>query len=277
MTDSSPARPRIRPLPKLRQLRYLIALDAWRHFGRAAEDCLVTQSTLSAGIQELEAVLGVTLVERTKRRVLMTPLGEEVVAKARQPPLSGRLSLGAIPTIGPYVLPRALPALRRRYPDLQLFLREDQTARLLAQLRGGDLDVALIALPFDTGHPAVEEDDLGDADLLMLEDGHCLRDHALTTCRLGGGRGNEVFQATGMNTLLQMVAAGMGVTLLPGIAEPYERARSDGLSFVPLAGNPMARQIALAWRRQAVRAQDYRLLGEALAPFVQPQDRGADA
>ena len=127
------------------------------------------------------------------------------------------------------------------------------------------------------GHPAVEEDDLGDADLLMLEDGHCLRDHALTTCRLGGGRGNEVFQATGMNTLLQMVAAGMGVTLLPGIAEPYERARSDGLSFVPLAGNPMARQIALAWRRQAVRAQDYRLLGEALAPFVQPQDRGADA
>lgn len=164
---STPTFPRQRPLPKLRQLSYLIALDARRHFGRAAEDCLVTQSTLSAGIQELETLLGATLVERTKRRVLMTPLGEEVVARARdllraaedivdlvesrQPPLSGRLALGAIPTIGPYVLPKALPALHQRYPHLQLFLREDQTDRLLAQLRSGDLDLALIALPFDTG------------------------------------------------------------------------------------------------------------------------------
>jgi LysR family hydrogen peroxide-inducible transcriptional activator len=211
-------------LPTLRQLRYLVALDDYRHFGRAAEACAATQSTLSAGLQELEATLGASLVERTKRRVLMTPLGDEVVVRARRllrdaeeigalarsagEPLSGPLRLGVIPTVGPYLLPKVMPYLRTVHPNLRLYLREDLTARLLARLGDGDLDLVLLALPYRAdefefeslfddpfvlacppGHSLATDVSIPNSlaieeDLLLLEEGHCLREHALAACHL---------------------------------------------------------------------------------------------
>lgn len=296
----------MKPLPTLRQLRYLVAVADYLHFGRAAERCNVTQSTLSAGIQELETQLRVQLLERrTKRQVVVTPMGEEVVERARAlladaealvdsaaaaaAPLSGPLRLGVIPTIGPYVLPRALPALRKAHPDLKLFLREDQTARLLALLAEGRLDVALLALPYDMGalrtldlwdedvvvampqdHPLaaverVSEEALAQEEVLMLEDGHCLREHALTACALSRRPGgNESFQATSLNTLVQMVANGLGVTLLPRSAVPVEVAAAPGVVTRELEHARTARTVALAWRPGAARQRDFALLAERL-------------
>lgn len=290
-------------LPTLRQLRYLVALDEHRHFGRAAESCLATQSTLSAGLQELESLLGVTLVERTKRKVLMTPLGEEVAARGREllrgaediadlarahgKPLCGRLRLGVIPTIAPFLLPRALPGLRRLYPELKLILREDLTARLLERLAAGDLDAAVLALPYDApememealytdpfvlacppGHPLAELDsvggaDLAGADLLLLEEGHCLRDHALAACSLPAPRRGEGMLGTSLGTLVQMVASGMGVTLLPRLAVESGILTGTDLVTRPLTGGG-ARLLGLAWRKSSARKDEFRLLGKAL-------------
>lgn len=290
-------------LPTLRQLRYLVALDEHRHFGRAAESCLATQSTLSAGLQELENLLGVTLVERTKRKVLMTPLGEEVAARGREllrgaediadlarshgRPLCGRLRLGVIPTIAPFLLPRALPGLRRLYPELKLILREDLTARLLERLAAGDLDAAVLALPYDApememealytdpfvlacppGHPLAALDsvggaDLAGADLLLLEEGHCLRDHALAACSLPAPRRGEGMLGTSLGTLVQMVASGMGVTLLPRLAVEAGILTGTDLVTRPLAGGG-ARLLGLAWRKSSARKDEFRLLGKAL-------------
>lgn len=290
-------------LPTLRQLRYLVALDEHRHFGRAAEACLATQSTLSAGLQELENLLGVTLVERTKRKVLMTPLGEEVAIRARDllrgaediadlarahgKPLCGRLRLGVIPTIAPFLLPRALPGLRRQYPELKLALREDLTARLLERLAAGDLDVAVLALPYDApememealftdpfvlacppGHPLAAYDSVGGADLataelLLLEEGHCLRDHALAACSLPAPRRGEGMLGTSLGTLVQMVATGMGVTLLPRLAVEAGILTGTDLVTRPLSGGG-ARLLGLAWRKSSARKGEFRLLGKAL-------------
>lgn len=303
-------------LPTLRQLRYLVALDERRHFARAAADCFVTQSTLSAGIKELETQLGAILVERTKRSVALTPLGSEVVARARLalaeaeeiariaeaagPPLAGPLRLGVIPTIGPFALPRALPALRRAYPDLKLFLREDLTARLVAGLEAGDLDAALLALPCDCGpsetmalmkdpfslvclpgHPlakfaTVPEDALRGAPLMLLEDGHCLRDQALAACGLARPNDEaQAFGATSLHTLVQMAANGLGVTLLPKIALDAGLLKGTPLVARPLAGTGAARTIGLAWRRGARRRPEYELLGtglvEALTGRLRPR------
>ncbi len=288
----------MKPLPTLRQLSYLVALADHLHFGRAAESCLVTQSTLSAGLQELENLLGVTLVERTRRRVMLTPLGAGIVERARAllrdaedlvdtaraaaEPLSGPLRLGVIPTIGPYLLPRVLPALRRAHPRLQLYLREDQTARLLERLGNGDLDVVLLALPYPAedveteevardsfvlacppGHPlatreAVSAADLAGADLLLLEEGHCLREHALAACRLPTVQRGQGLQATSLHTLVQMVAGGLGVTLLPRIAVEAEVTRGTDLVLRPLAeGAGADRGIGLAWRRSSPRRGEY--------------------
>jgi LysR family hydrogen peroxide-inducible transcriptional activator len=218
----------------------------------------VTQSTLSAGIKELETLLGVQLVERDKRHVRLTAVGEDVVARAREllaaatdlaeaaqsatRPLSGPLRLGAIPTIAPFLLPSVLPALRSAYGELKLYLREDLTKRLLERLRAGGLDVALIALPFDTGDlyvrelykdefafvardldPAVRAKSvalrsLDTGDMLLLEEGHCLRDHAIAACGPRGGVLPSRIEATSLTTLIQMVEGGLGVTLLPGLA-----------------------------------------------------------
>jgi LysR family hydrogen peroxide-inducible transcriptional activator len=295
----------MRALPSPRQLRYLVTVAETLHFGQAAERCNVTQSTLSAGIRELETLLGMTLIERqTRRRVVVTPVGHEIVARAERllaetealvdvaaaqaTPLSGLLRLGVIPTIGPYLLPGVLPTLRRTYPELRLYLREDLTDGLLAALAAGRLDAALLATPFDlrgmvsealgeeevvvalpsdhalAGRDRLREADLADQTLLMLEDGHCLRDHALAACRLEQGRRNERFQATSLAMLTQMVAAGLGLTLLPEMAVAREVLPDGGVTVRPLAGGRPARTLALAWRPGAARAADYHLLAEAL-------------
>lgn len=296
----------MRALPTLRQLRYLVTVAETLHFGQAADRCHVTQSTLSAGIADLEDLLGVVLLERrSRRKVLLTPLGEDLVRRAKAilaeaealldaaqaggNPLAGELRLGVIPTIGPYALPRALPAVRRAYPGLRLYLREEQTARILDDLTGGRLDCGLLALPFDVGdlevmplwredvvvalpatHPLaarpgpVEAADLAEVELLMLEDGHCLRGHALQACRLKGPEDNEAFQATSLNTLVQMVASGLGVTLLPRSAVPVEVAAGTGVRVRDIAGASAARVGALVWRPGSPRVRDFRLLGEVL-------------
>lgn len=294
----------MKALPSLRQLRYLDALARERHFGRAAERCAVTQSSLSGGIQELEALLEARLVERTKRRVALTPLGEEIVQRARRvlveaehladlaaaarEPLTGRLRMGVIPTIAPFLLPRLLPGLRRAYPRLQLFLKEDLTGRLVEDLRVGSLDVLLIALPYDCGEvetaPLFEDafqlachrdHPLADADpapleaippdsLFLLQDGHCLREHALAACDMLGDRQQQSFQATSLHTLVQMVDNRLGITLLPQLA--VDAGILDGTDIVvrPLAGETQHRQIGLVWRTSCGRDHELRLLADFL-------------
>jgi LysR family hydrogen peroxide-inducible transcriptional activator len=300
-------------LPTPRQLRYLCALADHLHFGRAAAACAVTQSTLSAGIQELEAMLGVTLVERTKRRVMLTPLGRELALRARQllrdsedmvalarslgEPLAGELRLGVIPTIGPYLLPPALPLIRARHPRLRLYLREEPTAELIEGLEAGRLDCILIALPYEIGdlarmpigkddlflvcpasHPlaaaaAVPPGSLAEAAMLLLEDGHCLRRHALEACELSGPGRHEVFQGTSLKTLVAMVAGGLGVTLLPAIALLSEIGDESGLVARPLLTPAATREIALAWRKSSPRAAEFRLFGELLREAGRPMLR----
>ncbi|HEY0526245.1 MAG TPA: LysR substrate-binding domain-containing protein [Stellaceae bacterium] len=301
------------PLPSLRQLRYLVALAEHGHFGRAADACAVTQSTFSAGIQELESTLGgVSLVERSKRRVLVTPLGHDVVARARRilreaedlaeavrtarAPLSGPLRLGVIPTVGPYLLPRIMPRLRENFPGLQLYVREEQTAGLIEKLTGGRLDLLLIAKPYDLGE-AVETMEVGEDELLvacpaghrltaessvaghllraepllLLEDGHCLRSQALAACDLAPADRNEVFQGTSLRTLVQMVAAGLGCTLIPRMALEAEAPVGTAETTVavrPLGPGRHARTIALAWRRTSGRKDEFRQFGAFIAEAI---------
>jgi LysR family hydrogen peroxide-inducible transcriptional activator len=301
----------MRPIPTLRQLHYLVTIIETRHFGRAAEACFVTQSTLSAGIQELENLLGVSLLERSKRHVLPTPIGLDIAAEARQAlriandivelagaaraPLSGPLRLGVIPTIGPFVLPGLLAALRVRYPDLRLYLREDQTVRLLDQLGDGQLDAVLMALPWPmpefeslslaedrfyvafpkthrfaaTDGPlaaeALRPPAVSPEDLLLLEEGHCLRQHALAACDLAETGKGRSFQATSLHTLIQMVANGIGVTLLPTVALGSDTMRGLEIGLRPLAGERASREIGLAWRAKSPRREEYRQLGAVLA------------
>ena len=294
----------MKPIPTLRQLRYLVALADHRHFGRAAEECLVTQSTLSAGIQELEALLGVTLIERGRRQATPTPLGEDIVGRARallraaeelaeaadtgKRPLSGTLRMGVIPTIGPYLLPPRLQQVRARYPGLRLYLREEQTARLLDLIVRGRLDAAIIALPYDIGpleaiglgserlmvacpvghalasRERIAASDLDGQRLLMLEDGHCLRNHALTACRLAPGRSNEDLQGTSLGTLVQMVASGFGLTFLPEMAAEVERRMAPEVVVLPLESEAPAREIALVFRPASQRRTDLELLADML-------------
>lgn len=292
-------------LPSMKQLQYLSALAEHRHFGLAAEACFVTQSTLSAGIRDLELLLQAEVAERTNRSVMMTPLGEELtaiandvlrrgedmmdLARSAAAPLTGSVRLGVIPTIAPYLLPGVLPGLHRDYPDLKLFLREDYTDRLLDQLRDGHLDVLLLALPYDmedvetlplfddsfilacpaghrlAGREAVAVAEFEDEPLLLLEDGHCLRDHAMEACSLSGRAQRKEFEATSMPTLVQMVAMGMGLTLLPKLAVAAGIAKGLDIALVPLDETVGARTIGLAWRRTSTRTRDYRLLAERLA------------
>ncbi|SJZ79191.1 LysR family transcriptional regulator, hydrogen peroxide-inducible genes activator [Enhydrobacter aerosaccus] len=295
----------MRPLPSFRQLSYLVAVVDLCHFGKAADACGVTQSTLSAGIRELEEVLGAPLLERTKRQVIATPLGRDMAARAREllkaaedmvdaarsskDTMAGPLRLGVIPTIGPFVLPHAMPRLRKAFPRLRLFLREEQTAPLLAKLRAGELDAVLLALPYAVGddleaidiaddpfsavYPPgraeppgkpVRPGDIAFENLLLLEDGHCLRDQALAACHLEGARRNEEFQGTSLHTLVQMVAAGLGITLLPQMAIDAGILRGTKLETRPLAGKPSSRRIGLAWRRRSARKETFRTLAAAL-------------
>jgi LysR family hydrogen peroxide-inducible transcriptional activator len=294
----------MKALPTLKQLRYLSALADHLHFGQAAEACHVTQSTLSAGIQELETLLDAPLVDRTKRSVMFTPLGEDIVARGRailraaedlvsladaaREPLTGVLRLGVIPTIGPYLLPRLLPGLRARHPRLRLYLREEQTQRLIDRLLAGEIDLALLALPYPCGdvetrvlgrdsfqvalpkdHPlaaldAVPVARLATEPLLLLEDGHCLRDHALAACAFEGARQRGPFEATSLMTLVQMVANGLGVTLVPSLAVSAGLLAGTDVVARPLEDARAAREIGLVWRRGAGRRVEFQAFADAL-------------
>ena len=295
-------------LPTLRQLQYLKLLAEHGSFSRAAEAAFVTQPTLSAGVQELEKVLGAPVVDRGRSGVILTPVGEEAVRRAKDvlaraedlvqaarsagQPLSGRFRLGVIPTVAPFLLPRALPVLRQRFPALKLYLREDQTSRLIAALKAGSLDAALIALPFETAgletvhvgddelvaavpanHPllanaTVDPAALEKESLILLEDGHCLREHVLAACDMEPPRhdsGEEgAFAATSLHTLVQMVGSGLGVSLLPAMA--VESGLTDGASvgIRPLTAKAPSREIVVAWRAGSSRETEARLLAQSL-------------
>ena len=296
-------------LPTLRQLAYLVELADRLNFRAAAEAQFVTQSTLSAGIKELETVLGVQLVERDKRNVRLTAVGEEAVARAREllagatdlaeaarsaaTPLSGLLRFGVIPTIAPFLLPEVLPPLRRAHPELKLYLREDLTDRLLERLRAGSLDVALIALPYDTGDfhvrelykdefwfvareddPAAREKEiairkLDTGGILLLEEGHCLRDHAIAACGPRRRAWEAKVEATSLPTLIQMVEGGLGVTLLPEIALKASILKGTRLIARPFAAPAPSRTLALVARRTSPRWRD----ADLLAAFFLEQHR----
>jgi LysR family hydrogen peroxide-inducible transcriptional activator len=290
-------------LPTLKQLQYLVALKDQGHFRRAAEACFVTQSTLSAGLRELEALIGVTLVERTRRVVRFTPLGDRIADKARRvlreadeladmaraagKPLSGELRMGVIPTIAPFLLPRLLPRLRREWPDLKLFLREETSQAACDGLHRGQLDCVLLALPYGCGD--VESEDLFDDALwvafppgeeesaraitpreidqdrlLLLEDGHCLRDHALAACNRPELRAEAAMLGTSLHTMVQMVGNGLGVTMVPQIALDAGILDGTGVTARPLKAEHAFRRIELIWRKGSPREKDFRLLADAL-------------
>ena len=291
-------------LPTLRQLQYLKLLAHHGSFSRAADAAHVTQPTLSAGIQELEKILGAALVDRNRSGVILTAAGEEAVSRAGAiltqtedlvreaqgagEPLGGRFRLGVIPTVAPFILPAALPVLRARFPKLRLFLREDLTHRLVADVRSGALDGALVAVPYDmTGldFAHVEDDELMAAfpadhplsraarvaperlvaeELILLEDGHCLRDHALTACGMGSARHarDEGFAATSLATLVQMVSSGLGVSFLPAMAVEAGLANAAQVTVRPLDADHARREIVVAWRAGSTRAVEGRLLAE---------------
>jgi len=279
--------------PTLRQLRYLIALEDEQSFSKAAESCLVTQSTLSAGVKDLEEILRQTLVNRKGRNITLTPLGAETAARARailsdvdslvlratklQTPLSGPLRLGVIPTIAPYLLPQILPLLQRDFPALELQLHEDLSARLVEGLHKGKLDGAILAFPYDTNgmieKPLFDEPfylaapkdrtlpdtlsvkDLKPEELLLLEDGHCLRDHAVSACKLQLPKTRKTFSATSLATLIQMVEHGYGLTLLPEMMVRVG-AVPENIRLVPFKPPGPKRQIGMAWAENSPHAAD---------------------
>ena len=281
----------------LRDLRYFVALAEHKHFGRAAQASFVSQPTLSTQIKKLEEELGVALVERTPRKVLLTEAGKEIANRAREvltevdqikaiarrtiDPESGTLRLGIFPTLGPYLLPHVVPRISARFPRLELLLIEEKTEILLKQLREGRLDTVVLALPVhdDQLHAeflfeepfllavpqnhelarrkTLKMDDLSDQCLLLLEDGHCLRDQALEVCELSGASEKAGFRATSLETLRQMVAANVGVTLLPTLAIKPPVARSENIRLVQFRGVAPSRRIAMLWRKSS-----------ALSPFL---------
>ncbi|WP_310468003.1 LysR substrate-binding domain-containing protein [Sphingomonas sp.] len=290
-------------LPTLKQLQYLAALRAHGHFGKAAKACFVTQSTLSAGIRELETLLGTTLAERTRRVVRFTPLGQRIADKAERVlreceeladmaraeglPLTGELRMGVIPTIAPFLLPTMLPRLREQFGRLRLFLREDTSQDACDALHRGQLDCVLLAIPFacgDVDHVALFDDALmvafpaGEAPrgtsvaasaidegrLLLLEDGHCLKDHALAACNRPELRAGATMMGTSLHTLVQMVDNGLGVTFVPRMAVEAGLLAGTRVTAMPLEAAHGTRQIALAWRRSSPREAEFRLLAETL-------------
>jgi LysR family hydrogen peroxide-inducible transcriptional activator len=281
-------------LPTLRQLQYLKLLAEHGSFSRAAEAAHVSQPALSSGVQELEKILGGPVVERTRSQVQLTPIGQEAVVEAARNagrPLSGRFRLGVIPTVAPFLLPARLPALQAAHPALRLFIREDLTSRLVAQLKVGRLDAVVIALPYaipglehavigddeilavvPQGHPLAAPGALAPAalaadDLILLEDGHCLRDQALAALELEVPRGEDVFAATSLPTLVQMIGAGLGVSFLPAMAIKAGLADRPGVVVRRLAGESQPgprREIVVAWRAGSSRAEEARLLARAL-------------
>lgn len=300
-------------LPTLKQLQYLTALHQHGHFGRASEAVFVTQSTLSAGLRELEGLLGTVLVERTQRVVRFTPLGEKIVKKAYAvlreadelasmagnsgKPLAGDLRLGVIPTIAPFLLPLLLPELREGFPDLKLYLREDLTTTACEALSRGQLDCLLLALPYPCGdvakkvlfrdpfylafHPSdfdcrgpyVLPEAIDDTRLLVLEDGHCLRDHALEACGRPELRTDTAHVGTSLHTLVQMVANRLGLTLLPEMAVVSGILSGTAVQARPVEGYHASREIALVWRSSSPRAEEFALLADSLKNTWEKQVR----
>jgi LysR family transcriptional regulator, hydrogen peroxide-inducible genes activator len=288
----------------LRDLRYLVALAEHRHFGRAAEACFVSQPTLSTQIRKLEEELGVTLVERAPRKVMLTPAGRDIAERARrivadveqmkeaarrsQDPEAGTVRLGIFPTLGPYLLPHVVPRIRARFPRLELLLVEEKSPEILARLRSGRLDAGLLALPVHddqlhaeflfeepfllavpkghalAGRGSLRLRDLKDERLLLLEDGHCLRDQALDVCHMAGAGENAGFQATSLETLRQMVAAGVGLTLLPTLAVRPPVPPSPDIRLLDFDDAPPSRRIAMVWRRSSAMAGFLEQLAEVL-------------
>jgi LysR family hydrogen peroxide-inducible transcriptional activator len=290
--------------PSIRQLEYFVAVAKHLNFREAAASCHVTQPALSTQLQQLEALLGVQLFERDTRRVVATAAGISLakeahtvldamdrlldMARASGKPLTGRLRLGAIPTVAPYLLPLVVQAVREAFPELVLLLTEDQTDRLVAQLHGGDLDVLLLALDVDLlgaterqlfsdpfvlacpkDHPLASKEVLSEPDLegqtvLLLEDGHCLRSHALPICKASDMVEYADFRATSLGTLLQMVSSGIGITLIPEMAIGQEEQRNPDVVFRPFDEGGPSRRIGLAWRKSSARSGEFESLGEMI-------------
>ena len=290
-------------LPTVKQLQYLVALRRFGHFGKAADACFVTQSTLSAGLRELETLLGVTLVERTRRVVRFTALGEKIadkamsvlreteelaeMARAQGRPLHGELRMGVIPTIAPFLLPTMLPRLREQWPELKLYLREETSSAACEALHRGQLDCVLLALPFACGDvdsttlfddplfiayprgeaPAAGSIDAAEVDekrLLLLEDGHCLKDHALSACNRPELRAHAAMMGTSLHTLVQMVDNGLGVTFVPGMAIEAGILAGTAIDARPLRSDHPYRRIALIWRRSSPRESEFQMLATSL-------------
>jgi len=290
-------------LPSTKQLQYFIALVDAGHFGRAAEASFVSQSAFSNAIRELENTLDAQLVDRTNRQVTITATGQQIATQARlairdiedlvelaageRHPLTGTLRLGVIPTIAPFLLPRVLPKLRKQFPDLELFLIEDQTQRLHKRLLEGELDLLLLALPWEMrgvevqtlfedrfylatrkGTKRVDPENyrfnrLNADSILLLEDGHCLRDHALAACKIRNTQKVQRFAASSLLTLIEMVDADLGITFLPEMASGSSLLRNTRVQLHPL-DEKSHRKIGLAWRKGSNRVEEFQLLGEFL-------------
>lgn len=299
-------------MPSIKQLKYLCAVAEHKHFSKAAAACHVTQSTLSVAIQDLESKLGVVVFERNKKAVLITPLGEKLLhqargilgavedfvslARANEGALSGEIRLGVIPTIGPFILPPILKNLRKSYPKLKLYLKEALSAQLLLQLQQGRLDLIMLAFPYampdmetvslfrdefllclPPGHKLekakqVKQQQLRGESLLLLEEGHCLRDHALEACKLQSADTNLVYQGTSLHTLVQMVANGLGVTLLPEMAVQANVLGDTHLQLKHFSSENVSREIGMAWRRSDPRRDDYLLLAEFVQSHMVKKD-----
>lgn len=294
-------------LPTIKQLQYLVALRRNGHFGKAAEACFVTQSTLSAGLRDLETLLGVVLVERTRRIVRFTALGEKIadkaihvlreteelaeMARAEGKPLHGDLRMGVIPTIAPFLLPAMLPKLRREWPHLKLYLREETSQAACDALRRGQLDCVLLALPYACGDvdsallfddplfvafpggeapsgATVRIDAIDENRMLLLEDGHCLKDHALSACNRPELRAQAAMMGTSLHTLVQMVDNGLGITFIPSMAIEAGILEGTRVDAKPLRSDHGFRRIALIWRRSSPRENEFQLLATALRRIV---------
>ena len=290
-------------IPTFKQLRYFLALTETGHFGRAAANCFVSQSAFSSAINELESVLGTRLVDRTNRSVTVTAIGQDIAVQARlcirdveslveiargdREPLSGELRLGVIPTIAPFLLPTALPSLRRKYPELDLYLIEDQTKRIYERLKDGELDVILLALPWEMRGVEIEElykdqfclayragtervdpdnyrfNRLNADSILLLEDGHCLRDHALAAINIRDTQKVRPFAASSLLTLVEMVDADLGITFLPEMSGGTALLRNTNVKLRKM-GSRSYRTIGLAWRKGGRRDDEFKLLGAFL-------------
>lgn len=301
-------------LPTIKQLRYFVALEKIGHFGKASEACFVSQPAFSVAIRELENTLNVQLVDRTNKSVTITSLGREIARQARevlrdmedlvdiaqgnQAPLTGKLNMGVIPTIAPFLLPSILPAIRSSFPELKLYLKEDLTDRVYEKLMDGELDLILIALPYElrnvsemplfddhfhlayhnnsalvdpAGYRSVSQ--LPSDSILLLEDGHCLRDHALTACRIKNADKVSSIAATSLLTLVQMVDADLGVTYLPEMAINSPLLTNTDVNTVPL-DRKSSRQIGLVWRKASTRATEFQILGEFIKSHYKPVSAG---